>query len=44
MVIRFLSALKKSSKKKVTGIENKIVEVSRQDIEGRKKTGKKKIR
>ena len=43
MFICSLDALKKSSKKKETRIQNKIVEVSQQTSYRRKKTGKKKI-
>ena len=40
MVICFLDALKKSSKKKKTGIEKEKVEVSPQARDCRNKTGK----
>ena len=40
MVIFSLDALKKSSKKKETGIEKEIVDVLQQASDRRKKTGK----
>ena len=40
MVVCSLDFLKKSSKKKETGIEKKLVEVLQQATDHRKKTGK----
>ena len=44
MVICSLDSLKKSSKKKETGIEKKMVEVLQQATDRRKRAGKKNIR